>query len=240
MPEILEATCGFLRQIPDWDDKDPIQVPPDLLQVLDDAATEAKKELECKCTKWNSEARMLTILLALELRIRDLKSHIVSQFNDLQKIPYRLQSVFIHRGFHNSGHYWIYIYDFTKQLWRNYNDGYVTEIKDTKEIFEQEPGDRPATPYFLVYVKDESKEDLVDSVCRDIVEPPPEEQQDTVMEDYSQAQASQTDGNTYRPVNSSMEYGTAEPYNSQGWTHSEGWVDGSPWNQNEAQVYSNW
>ena len=51
MPEILEATCGFLRQIPDLDDKDPIQVPPDLLQVLDDAATEAKKELECKCTK---------------------------------------------------------------------------------------------------------------------------------------------------------------------------------------------
>ena len=179
-------------------------------------------------------------ILALELHIRDLKSHIVSQFNDLQKIPYRLQSVFIHRGFHNSGHYWIYIYDFTKQLWRKYNDGYVTEIKDTKEIFEQEPGDRPATPYFLVYVKDESKEDLVDSVCRDIVEPPPEEQQDTVMEDYSQAQASQTDGNTYRSVNSSMEYGTAEPYNSQSWTHGESWVDGSPWNQNEAQVYSNW
>lgn len=174
------------------------------------------------------------------MQIRDLKSHIASQFNDLQKIAYRLQSVFIHRGFHNSGHYWIYIYDFKKQLWRNYNDGYVNEIKDTKEIFEQEPGDRPATPYFLVYVRDESKEDLVDSVCRDVVEPPPEEQQDTVMEDYSQAQESQTDGNTYRPVNSSMEYGTAESYNGQSWTHGEGWVDSSAWNQNEAQVYSNW
>ena len=60
MPEILEATCGFLRQIPDLDDKDPIQVTPDLLQELDNAATEAKKELECMCTKWNSEAPMLT------------------------------------------------------------------------------------------------------------------------------------------------------------------------------------
>ncbi|KAF6241209.1 hypothetical protein HO173_001003 [Letharia columbiana] len=223
MPEILEATSDFLRQIPDLDDKDPIEVPPGLLQVLDNAATEAKVELE-----------------SLDLQIRDLKSHIASQFNDLQKLPYRLQSVFIHRGFHNSGHYWIYIYDFTRQLWRNYNDGYVTEIKDTKEIFEQEPGDRPATPYFLVYVKDESKEDLVDSVCRDVVEPPAEEQQDTVMEDYSQAQESQTDGNTYRPVNSSMDYGTVESYNSQGWTRGEGWVDSSPWNQKEAQVYSNW
>lgn len=128
-----------------------------------------------------------------------------------------------------------------KQLWRKYNDGYVTEIKDIKEIFEQEPGDRPATPYFLVYVKDESKEDLVDSVCRDVVEPPPEEQQDTVMEDYSQAQASQTDGNNYTPVNSSMEYGTAESYNNQSWTHGEAWGDNnSAWNQNEARVYSNW
>ncbi len=60
IPEILEATCGFLRQIPDLEDKDPIQVPADLLRELDNAATEVKKELECKCTKWNSEAPMLT------------------------------------------------------------------------------------------------------------------------------------------------------------------------------------
>ena len=59
MPDILEATCGFLRQIPDLDDKDPIEVPPDLLQVLYNAATEAKEELECKFTRSNSEAPML-------------------------------------------------------------------------------------------------------------------------------------------------------------------------------------
>lgn len=52
MPEILEAACGYLRQIPNLDDKDPIEVPPDLLQVLDNAATEAKKELGCKRTTW--------------------------------------------------------------------------------------------------------------------------------------------------------------------------------------------
>lgn len=48
MPQILEATYGYLRQIHDLDDKDPIKVPPSLLQVLENAATEAKKELECK------------------------------------------------------------------------------------------------------------------------------------------------------------------------------------------------
>ena len=174
------------------------------------------------------------------MQIRDLKSHIASQFNDLQKIPYRLQSVFIHRGFHNAGHYWIYIYDFAKQLWRKYNDGYVTEIKETKEIFEQESGDRPATPYFLVYVKDEWKNDLVDSVCRNIVGPPPEDQQDTVMEDHGRVKESQTDGNAYQSVNASMGYGTVEHYNGQGWAHAEEWVDSSTWNQKEAQVYTNW
>ena len=57
MPAILEATCGFLRQIPTGDDKDPIEVPPGLLQVLDDAATEAKQELLCKCTAWKANLK---------------------------------------------------------------------------------------------------------------------------------------------------------------------------------------
>lgn len=61
MPDILEATCGYLRQLPNMDDKDPIEVSPDLLQELNDAATEAKKELECKKrTTWHNEARVLT------------------------------------------------------------------------------------------------------------------------------------------------------------------------------------
>ena len=48
VPEILEATSGFLRQIPDLDDKEPIEIPPGLLQELVNAAAEAKKELQCK------------------------------------------------------------------------------------------------------------------------------------------------------------------------------------------------
>ena len=111
-----------------------------------------------------------------------------SQFNDLRKVPYRLQSVFIHRGFVHSGHYWIYIRDFKANIWRKYNDGYVTEVKDTKEIFEQELSDRPATSYFVVYVKDELKDQLVNPVCRDIVELPLVSQ-DTVMDDAAVGQA---------------------------------------------------
>ena len=120
---------------------------------------------------------------AIDIQITDLDSKITSQFNDLQNIPYRLQSVFVHRGYHNAGHYWIYIYDFSQNLWRKYNDGYITEIRDTGEIFVQEPGERPATPYFLVYVRDDQKGALVNSVCRE----PLKILEDVVMEDHSQA-----------------------------------------------------
>ena len=121
----------------------------------------------------------------------------------------------------------------------------MREVKDSKEIFEQEPGDRPATPYFLVYVMDELKEDLVDSVCRNVVEPPPEEPQDTEMGEYEQGQETQTDGHAYRPVNSSMDNGTVESYNNQAWTQSEPWVEdsinnNSIWNHNEAHVCGTW
>lgn len=46
------------------------------------------------------------------------------------------------------GHYWIYIYDFQRKLFRKYNDGYVTEVADPQEVFTH--GDiNPPTPYFL-------------------------------------------------------------------------------------------
>ena len=150
----------------------------------------------------------------MQQRLKDLRSNIASQFNDLQRIPYRLQSVFVHRGYHNSGHYWIYIYDFNKKMWRKYNDGYVTEITDTGEIFIQEPGDRPATPYFLVYVKDEEKETLVDAVCREPVEMPPQAQ-DTVMEDFGPIlELPATEAESYKP---SQEYEVTESYQSEIW-----------------------
>lgn len=72
------------------------------------------------------------------------------------------------------GHYWIYIYDFKHRIWRKYNDGYVTEVKDEREIYEQEPR-YPATPYYLVYVKDELKDRVVEPVYR-AVQPQPQPQ----------------------------------------------------------------
>ena len=89
----------------------------------------------------------------------------------------------MHRGTTNAGHYWIYIFDFEKDCWRSYNDERVTLVKDKREIFDPPSGDRPATPYFLVYVQDDIKQALVDPVCRQ-VDLSSEQPKDIVMEEY--------------------------------------------------------
>ena len=216
IPAVLDALQGYLRQLSSLNQEDTVEFRPTLIQELEVAADAAKKESDGKLPPFRKWGDVADNCAAVEEKIKDLSSNIASQFNDLQQIPYRLQSVFVHRGFHNSGHYWIYIYDFVKKMWRKYNDGYVTEVTDTNEIFVQEPGDRPATPYFLVYVKDQAKELLVDSVCRKPVEPPPPPEQDTIMEDYSQIlELPATEANAYAPVNNSQEYGITDSYQDE-------------------------
>ncbi|KAL9598773.1 MAG: hypothetical protein Q9219_004270 [cf. Caloplaca sp. 3 TL-2023] len=169
VPEVLTATKEYLDQL---SEDDAFEVPTTLREDIEMAAAKAKEELS-----------------ALDTRIKDLSASISSQFVDLQSIPYRLQSVFIHVGSASFGHYWIYIRDFEKNMWRKYNDESVSTVTDISQIFDQETGDRPPTPYFLVYVQDDSKGKLVDPVCRDIPpqelqqqEPlPPQEPQDDAM-----------------------------------------------------------
>ena len=175
MPEVIIHTSEYLKQflIEDDDDDDPVEVKPELIENLEQIANDAKQELSCKslppAPPGNLAYSPSSLPLALDAQIRTLTTSINSQFADLRALPYRLHSVFIHRGLVSSGHYWIYIYDFTRSIWRKYNDGYVTEVKDPrKEIYEAEDSSRPATPYFLVYVRDEQKTELVDAVCRNV------------------------------------------------------------------------
>ena len=67
------------------------------------------------------------------------------------------------------GHYWIYIYDFKEKTWRKYNDEYVTAVTDPKEVFEHLDSNNPATPYFLVFVREqETERGIVEAVQRRI------------------------------------------------------------------------
>lgn len=112
----------------------------------------------------------------MEKEIESTKAKIFHQFDGYQALPYRLYAVFIHHGSVNFGHYWIYIYDFKKNIWRKYNDTYVTEVQDPDEIFKCQEEQNPPTPYFLVYINDEMKDRLASPVHRDITKdqaPPP-------------------------------------------------------------------
>jgi ubiquitin carboxyl-terminal hydrolase 25 len=151
-----------LQSIPPIDspdsDTDSLRAPLHLIENLAAMATSSRAEL----------ARLTS-------RAADLFTATESNFTDMRSHAYRLHAAFFHRGTHGSGHYWVYIYDFAREIWRKYNDGYVHEVRDTNEIFrapsdaERHTWSGPANPYFLVYVRDDMKDKLVESVHRDIV-----------------------------------------------------------------------
>ncbi|PHH59153.1 hypothetical protein CDD81_3684 [Ophiocordyceps australis] len=120
------------------------------------------------------EARnKLQRLMAGELQHREesLKKH----HDGMTEMAYRLHAVICHRGHMTSGHYWVWICDFDKSVWRWYNDSEVRENKDTAEVLENLS--TSGEPYYLCYVRDKDKEKHVGVPKRKI-----REEQTTVTE----------------------------------------------------------
>lgn len=159
MPDVLDATSEFVMSLQangvqdDLMDVDPLAVDADLSSHL----------------QARSKA-LATQLSSLETRISGLKMSIKDQFDGMEEYAYRLYALFMHRGSAGAGHYWIYIRDFERGMWLNYNDEHVNEEPDPNKILVQEDGSRgrPATPYFLVYVRDGIQNQLVQTLCRNI------------------------------------------------------------------------
>lgn len=115
-----------------------------------------------------------------------LQNKISEQFNNMRSLPYRLYAVFVHAGSVEFGHYYIYIRDFARDVWRKYNDIDVSQVTDvSNEVFgatmaggatgssgDQVANDQnifwssPPTPYFVVYISDTTKDRLVEPVVR--------------------------------------------------------------------------
>ena len=74
---------------------------------------------------------------------------------------------FPHQSVGNSqgGHYWVYIHDHARNVWRKYNDDVVTEVAE-KEIFNQRESSK--TPYFLAYVRNDKIDAMASPICREI------------------------------------------------------------------------
>uniref|UniRef100_A0A060T713 ubiquitinyl hydrolase 1 n=1 Tax=Blastobotrys adeninivorans TaxID=409370 RepID=A0A060T713_BLAAD len=101
----------------------------------------------------------------LKTRLDELEDLVKSQFSDLRKHGYKILAVFVHRGQATFGHYWIYINDMKNKVFRKYNDEYVTQVPYS-EVFD-ESEENTATPYFLVYVREDLCDDFVDALVRD-------------------------------------------------------------------------
>lgn len=106
-------------------------------------------------------------LMNLYNSINQLEFKIEHHFDDYKKEEYQLFALFIHRGTATSGHYWLYIKDHKRNMYRMYNDETVSDIK-REEVFNYDP-QNTATPYFVAYIRKEDEDDI-DPVCRDIGE----------------------------------------------------------------------
>jgi Ubiquitin carboxyl-terminal hydrolase len=171
------------EQFPLDEDEEPLGIDDRTIDTISALAMQAGREIEGAHNLFMLYQHLT--FTEITRKESDLNQSITSNFTDMRKHGYRLHAAFFHRGTAGSGHYWIYIYDIKKELWRRYNDETVAEVTDTNEIFGPPPESQstykgyqsPANPYFLVYVRDDKKDELVEAVHRKIVQrdPPPVE-----------------------------------------------------------------
>lgn len=116
---------------------------------------------------------MTSVLKEIQTREQDqagemeqYQQKISDQFKNFTKVGYSLFAIFIHRGEASYGHYWIYIKDPKRNIYRKYNDETVTEVT-LEEVFNFDENNT-ATPYFLVYVKEDLEDTFVDPLRREV------------------------------------------------------------------------
>ncbi len=120
-------------------------------------------------------------------------------------------------------------------MWLKYNDTRVEEVTDTNEIFrrpseaEFRQWNGPSNPYYLVYVRDEDKDKLVESVYRDMQVLPVDIPKDIEMRDATEAPNGVDLGNAPSEQSVSVPLALRERTNLNG-----------EWDDSEAGVYTKW
>jgi ubiquitin carboxyl-terminal hydrolase 25/28 len=102
----------------------------------------------------------------IESRMQELEHEIDTVFEGCKDHAYKLHAIFIHAGSANSGHYWIYIYDFQNNMWRSYNDENV-KLEDEETIMKKVERLHPPTSTGIVYVRDDVVNTYTEALCRD-------------------------------------------------------------------------
>lgn len=156
MSDAVQITRGYLADLSEAANDIGIEVDTidqDLLDALEIMAVDVRKET----------AEINTKIGKLEMKLSSL-------FSEDNELLYRLHAVFVHRGSSSSGHWFIYIYDTEAALWRKYNDEEVGIVTNKQEVLEP---DATVTSSYVVYVQDQERSNIIQTVCRD---PEPEAQ----------------------------------------------------------------
>ncbi|KAI0545431.1 cysteine proteinase [Xylaria curta] len=93
--------------------------------------------------------------------LRELRREAADAFGSIEKQKYCLHAMICHGGGMNAGHYWVWVRDFKNQVWYKYNDSLVTkDSRHTQQVIDElnNSGD----PYYVAYVRDELKHELVE------------------------------------------------------------------------------
>lgn len=92
---------------------------------------------------------------ALRARLHALRTQVQSLWADDKAVPYRLASVFMHRGEASHGHYFLYKRNFEDDSWTVFNDNHVSRVPRAEVERECVGANSPtgATSYLVVYVR---------------------------------------------------------------------------------------
>lgn len=89
----------------------------------------------------------------LKQQIQKLEAEIEKAYKAIRTTtPYHLQSILIHEGVADSGHYYSYSYDSEAKVWRKYNDINVTE-EEEEQVMKLARGSGVTSAYYLVYTQ---------------------------------------------------------------------------------------
>ncbi|CAG9327992.1 unnamed protein product [Blepharisma stoltei] len=161
LPEILQLASAFIKE---ECSEDGFQQ--DNLRILGDNEVDSQtlKDL----ANWLAYLRNLcqTSMEKKKTELEKLRKELEQQYKvpGLMKTPYYLHSILIHEGSAEGGHYYSFIYDSERGIWRKYSDISVTEISEDEVMSISLGGDGSSSAYSLVYVDSKLKPEPKDTL----------------------------------------------------------------------------
>jgi ubiquitin carboxyl-terminal hydrolase 25 len=164
--EPIRQRYSFLKRSPNEDIDGPAKSP----KIAEDAVPRPAKPPETDGSAISSRVSPRYWERLNEDAVREwtsLNAERATLFDSLADHKYRLHAVICHTGTAKAGHYWVWIHDFGKKVWRKYNDTTVTEVPEdnfTGQLQDEEP-------YYLAYVREQGLDSLVNVPPRHKPEP---------------------------------------------------------------------